>query len=120
MRVSVAASCIAILIATPAFATGGTGIGKGSTMSMGATPDAKSVAPSPFHTGKVTTIDATAMSFSCHWKAKDHTILTNSSTTFTAGKAPAKFGDIKVGSKVKVATHKTDQGDVADSVTILE
>lgn len=117
MRIPVAASCFAILIATPAFATGGTGIGKGSTMSMG---EAKAGQPAAAaHTGAVTTVDTTAMSFSCHWKGKDHTILTNGSTMFMAGTQAAKFGDIKVGSKVKVATHKTDQGDMADSVTIL-
>jgi hypothetical protein len=113
MRVSVVASCLAILIATPAFATGGTGIGKGSTMGMG------SEAPAAAHTGTVTKIDATAMSFSCHWKSQDHTILTNSSTMFMAGTQSAKFADIKVGGKVKVQSHKTEQGDMADSVTIL-
>lgn len=100
-------SCFAALVAAPAFAAGGTGIGKGHTMGFPSdTPPAATSEAT--QAGKITHIDSASSSFSAHGK----TFQTSASTTYDSG----SFGDLKVGEKVTVQYHVDGTTDTADSV----
>ncbi|HVT58475.1 MAG TPA: hypothetical protein VHR45_08745 [Thermoanaerobaculia bacterium] len=68
--------------------------------------------------GIVTTVDETAKTFSCHWKAKDWTFKTNDKTTYTVGDKPGAWSDLKVKSMVSVTGHDEGSDHVADKVAI--
>src|SRR3974390_2817082 len=75
MRTFIIVPCFAALLATPALAAGGPGIGKGHTMGFPAdTPPATEVT----QTGKITHIDSSSSSFSAHGT----TFQTSASTTY--------------------------------------
>jgi hypothetical protein len=112
MRTFVIIPCLAALLATPAFAAGGTGIGKGHT--MGFPSDTPAAAQEMTESGKITAVDSSASSFSAHGKS----FQTSASTTYEMGDQPANFSDLKVGEKVKVQYHSDGDTGVADSVVV--
>lgn len=113
MRSFVIIPCLAALVATPALAAGGTGIGKGHTMGFPSDTPAAATQEVTL-AGKITNVDSTSSSFSAHGK----TFQTSTSTTYDLGGQQGSFGDLKVGEKVKVQYHVDGATDAADSVVV--
>jgi uncharacterized protein DUF5666 len=113
MRRSLVAASVAVALLSPVIALACTGIGKGAPPAMGSgAPEEK------FETGTVTSVDAAAMTFSCHWKTGDWTYQVTADTAFHQGGAKVRFADLKPGAVVKVKYHFEGKTEVADTVTI--
>ena len=68
--------------------------------------------------GKITAVDAAAMTFGCHWRSDDWTYQTNAKTTFQRGGSAVRFADLKTGDVVQVLFHMEGTTEVADVVMI--
>jgi hypothetical protein len=104
----------AVLLGSPALANDGTGKGHNG-------PVAVSSAQPEFEDqqiGRVTAIDATAMTFSCHWSTGDWTYHVTKLTAFRKNGAGASFADLKSGDVVQVLFHREGPTEIADAVMI--
>jgi hypothetical protein len=66
----------------------------------------------------VTSIDAAAMTFACHWATGDWTYHVTEKTSFRRDGAAATMNDLKTGDVVQVLFHMEGPNEVADAVVI--
>jgi Domain of unknown function (DUF5666) len=109
------ATIVAAVIATPAVVRAQ----DASTNTPAATTPAPKKHGAPAAHGKVSAVDATAMTITISGKAGDKTYTVTSDTKITKDKKPATLADIAVGDMVSIAAKKGEAGALnATAITV--